>query len=275
MNQKSPNPSYRKVLIAEDADANRILMCRILEDVNIECIQAKDGVEAYELYISNRDIGLIFMDMQMPVMNGIDSALKIRQWEITSGLPVTPIIGLTAFNFITDIQNCLKAGMNDVLNKPIDVIKLSSILQKYILPSDINVSFADKISMASALEILEDSSEMVFNANHLKNVVKGNKKLARIMILEVLSMMPTYLELMKELILNKSWDEVQSTLMIINNRVKEIGSVRLSKMTSSLIGLEVKDDMFDIRVFEKLIFHFEQFEKELQRWVMMNFEQNS
>jgi len=123
----------KKILIVDDNSINRIIMKRLLEVYKINTIEAVNGLEVYQLFKQNKlsDVDCVLMDMQMPVMNGIDATKKIRKLADIKSRTI-PIIAVSANVFMDDIQSCLKAGMNDHLAKPIESKKLLAILMKYL-----------------------------------------------------------------------------------------------------------------------------------------------
>lgn len=117
-----------KVMVVEDNPINMKLMETLLEKYGITVEKAKNGKEAVGMLSnSNSYHNIIFMDMQMPEMNGIDATKIIRdKLDIK-----TPIIALTAAVLKDDRDNATLAGMNDFMEKPVSVDRLREILQKY------------------------------------------------------------------------------------------------------------------------------------------------
>jgi signal transduction histidine kinase/DNA-binding response OmpR family regulator len=107
------------LLIAEDVNINMQLIKAIIEKYfpNSKILEAQNGEQAYQI-AKTRNIDLILMDVQMPVMNGLDATKKIREAESKTNKHI-PIIALTAAAVKEDIQNCLDVGMDDYLTKPI------------------------------------------------------------------------------------------------------------------------------------------------------------
>ncbi|MEA1884701.1 MAG: ATP-binding protein [Thermotogota bacterium] len=107
------------LLIAEDVNINMQLIKAIIEKYfpNSKTLEAQNGEQAYQI-TKTQHIDLILMDVQMPVMNGLDATKKIREDELQTDKH-TPIIALTAAAVKEGIQNCLDAGMDDFLTKPI------------------------------------------------------------------------------------------------------------------------------------------------------------
>lgn len=118
-----------RVLVAEDSKANQILMKKLLERSGLEVILAANGKEALQQIIKNKEFDLVFMDMEMPVMNGYQATEILRK----QGIDI-PIIALTANALEGDREKCLSAGCDDYLSKPIKAEDLSAVLEKFLAP---------------------------------------------------------------------------------------------------------------------------------------------
>ncbi|GAW25688.1 putative hsp90-like protein [Rosellinia necatrix] len=120
-----------RVLVAEDNPTNIEVVSRMLklEDVYNVTI-AKDGQEAYDLVKANMEnnahFDLIFMDIQMPNVDGLQSTRLIRQMGYSA-----PIVALTAFSDESNVKNCIESGMNEFLSKPIRRPALKRVLKKF------------------------------------------------------------------------------------------------------------------------------------------------
>ena len=119
-----------RILMAEDNLTNQEIVLGLLEKSGIVVDVANNGQEAIDLFTTNRDAyGLILMDLQMPLVDGFEAAAQIRQLDRQ-----IPIVALTANAMKEDVQRTLKAGMNEHLNKPIEVEKLYATLLRYLSP---------------------------------------------------------------------------------------------------------------------------------------------
>ena len=113
--QLKRNHPGARILLVEDEPINREVACILLEDVGLSVDLAGDGQQAVDKAASG-SYDLILMDMQMPVMNGLDATRAIR---ILPEHANTPILAMTANAFEEDRQACLDAGMNDHISKPV------------------------------------------------------------------------------------------------------------------------------------------------------------
>ncbi|MDR3278096.1 MAG: response regulator [Oscillospiraceae bacterium] len=125
----------RRVILAEDVDINREIVLALLEPTELQIDCAATGAEAVALYTASPDAyDLIFMDLQMPEMDGYEAARHIREFEAPRGRRV-PIVAMTANVFREDVERCLAAGMDAHVGKPINLDEVMARLQKF-LPRD-------------------------------------------------------------------------------------------------------------------------------------------
>ncbi|QWV95042.1 response regulator [Geomonas oryzisoli] len=117
-----------RILIAEDDPTIRQMMVTLLRRLDHDCEGVDNGRKAVEMWEQD-GFDFIFMDVQMPIMDGLSATRTIREREAARGGHV-PIIALTAHAMEEDKQQCLAAGMDDYLSKPIDLDLLFSLLEK-------------------------------------------------------------------------------------------------------------------------------------------------
>jgi CheY-like chemotaxis protein len=117
------------ILVAEDWELNRLLLGQILQDIGLsEITFASNGREAIDaLENCERPYSLILMDVQMPVMGGIEATRVIRKTH-----PDIPILAVTAHAMKEDQQQCLAAGMNDYLSKPYKIEAIVQAMQRVL-----------------------------------------------------------------------------------------------------------------------------------------------
>jgi len=121
------------ILLAEDVDINRDIVMALLEPTLITIDCAVNGAEAVRMFSEAPDkYSMIFMDVQMPEMDGYEATRTIRGLEIPRAGTI-PIIAMTANVFREDIERCLESGMNDHIGKPIDINDVLRQLRKNLL----------------------------------------------------------------------------------------------------------------------------------------------
>lgn len=123
----------KRVLVAEDNLINQKVIRIILDRVGCEYEIAQDGIEALNQYQSGT-FDLILMDCQMPNLDGIQAAQKIREFETSKNIPRCSIIAMTANAMKGDKERCLSAGMDDFLAKPFKSQQLTAIIEQWSGP---------------------------------------------------------------------------------------------------------------------------------------------
>ncbi|MCL1835072.1 MAG: response regulator [Oscillospiraceae bacterium] len=122
----------RRILLAEDVEINREIVLALLEPTQIVIDCATNGLEAVKLFSDSPDVyDMIFMDIQMPEMDGLTATETIRALGTAKASRI-PIIAMTANVFREDVEMCLAAGMNDHIGKPIDFNEMMEKLGRYI-----------------------------------------------------------------------------------------------------------------------------------------------
>ena len=121
-----------KILVAEDNEINAEIITELLDSIGIKCVIAEDGFEALKVFTeeSPDEFDMIFMDIQMPIMDGYESARRIRASNNTRAKSI-PIIAMTANAFEDDVKASMASGMNAHISKPIDFERLKSIIKSF------------------------------------------------------------------------------------------------------------------------------------------------
>ena len=117
-----------RILLAEDNELNQQVATELLQGVGMEVTLARNGEEALTL-VQKQEFQAVLMDIQMPVMDGLEAARRIRSLPRLQGMP---IIAMTAHAMVSDRNLSLQSGMNDHVNKPIDPDELYATLGKWI-----------------------------------------------------------------------------------------------------------------------------------------------
>ena len=123
--------SSKRILLVEDNELNREIAVELLSMTGVNVEQAEDGSQAVQMVSAHPEgyYDLIFMDIQMPVMNGYEAARRIRDLGHSHYIP---IIAMTANAFSDDIREARAAGMNDHMSKPVEIPKLLEVMNKWL-----------------------------------------------------------------------------------------------------------------------------------------------
>ena len=130
-NKKQINFENIHVLVAEDNLINQKLIINVLNRIGVEVSIANNGQEALEYRMSENDYDMIFMDIEMPIMGGMEATGKILSYERNNGKGHIPIIALTANALAGDKEKYIGVGMDGYLPKPIQLDTLRDIFKKY------------------------------------------------------------------------------------------------------------------------------------------------
>ncbi len=141
VNDRNLNQAFENIdaLVVEDNIINQKLIKNILNNFGITVTVASNGLEGFNLRKEN-SYNIIFMDIQMPIMSGVEATQNILEWEKENGKKHIPIIALTANVITGDREKYLSAGMDKYLKKPINIEELTSILEEYFSINDIRDS---------------------------------------------------------------------------------------------------------------------------------------
>ena len=158
--------SGKKILVADDNDMNRLLAAVILQNYGAEIIEAETGEQAILMVSENPD--LILMDIQMPVLNGLDAARRLRE----NGINI-PVIALTANAIKGEREKSIASGMNDYIAKPFDEDDFLNAVAKWL-----NVAAPLPVWQFDATKL----EEPIYDLSKLKAMSRGNEAFVQKMI---------------------------------------------------------------------------------------------
>ena len=153
-----------KILVAEDNEINQKLLTKLLQNLGLQVTTVNNGLEAYNVAKENR-FDLIFMDIAMPILNGITATNKIVEFEKNNSLKHTPIVAITANALKGDKEKFLNEGLDNYISKPIKERDLINILEKY----DINYCQMRNLSTPKTNHNQPSKIKQVINHSKNKN----------------------------------------------------------------------------------------------------------
>jgi PAS domain S-box-containing protein len=274
-----------RLLLVEDNRINQQVVCGILAKLGINNVDvAEHGVEA--LAMMGKRYDLILMDIQMPVMDGIETTKRIRTELNGNNSSDLPIVALTAHALKSDLERCLEAGMNDFITKPLLPEILEKILQKWlVLPSApvVNVSNAHLAprkerrtevhtiepaasAVAAACNQSEDGweSSPVFDYQALKQTLMGDDRMAKEIIKVYWSRLPGQLKELRELATAGRQSEVLRLAHNLKGSSGSVGAMQLFQLFKALEHAAERNEPLQklLAVIEK---QAEEFETVLRR----------
>lgn len=158
--------SGKKVLVVEDNEMNRLVVSNLLDHYEVVTKEAIHGEYAIQMLTAEK-FDIILMDLQMPVMDGLEATRLIRKQKIS-----TPIIALTANAFKNEIDKCMQAGMNDFATKPFD----EDILLKTIIK---NLPKESESERTEPLELVVNSDKKLYDLSRLIAMSRGKEEFVK------------------------------------------------------------------------------------------------
>jgi len=154
--------SNTKLLLVEDNQTNKLVATAMLKKLGYSCDVAVNGQEAVEM-LKTKPYDIVFMDMQMPVMNGLDATRAIRDKKSQVLNREIPIIAMTANAMKGDRGNCINAGMDDYIAKPIESEAIIRVLNKWLKSSESLESHGES---GSHQRVTEEPKEKMVEQEH-------------------------------------------------------------------------------------------------------------
>jgi CheY-like chemotaxis protein len=169
-----PDLSGRKILLVEDNAINREFAIELLRTMHIQVEEAVNGEEAVAM-VQRRAYDAVLMDIQMPVMDGLEATKRIRALE-ADRFKELPIIAMTALAMARDAEETQAAGMNDHVTKPVDPEALFACLLKWLPKSETSIAVEQPADTLQALPGNTVYSQELLALEHLQ-VLEGIKRI--------------------------------------------------------------------------------------------------
>ncbi len=188
--KRRSNKIKREILIAEDNEINQKLLTKIIENYDLNVTTAINGAQAVEA-VKHNHFDLIFMDIAMPIMDGVTATKEILAYEKEQGKEHTPIIAVTANALKGDKERFLNDGLDDYIAKPAKQKEIQAILEKY------DITLGEKESLESEEVVVEAvSKDPLALSQETKNILIFKKSKVETKIFEK--------------VLSKDYDDIQT-----------------------------------------------------------------
>jgi len=295
--------SVRKILIVEDHPVNQQLFSMILEKIGYLSEIADDGIEALEK-AERIPFSLIFMDIQMPRMNGYEATTKLRERGFKG-----PIIAVTASALSDERERCKKVGMDDVLVKPYKRSDVEAMLQKWARDIDTGAPTApeEKANRAIAVEEPEEPEELeeleeleeveevaaeptepepatvaaaeptepesadplvILDESNLVETFFGNKEVVRSLLARFIERTEQEIALIPDLIKKEDWETAQREAHTIKGSALNLSARQLGEAAAQLEGaIKNRDTQAIATALPLLAPAFKKFRQAAQRFI--------
>jgi len=205
----------KRILVTDDNEINRFLALTILNNFGAHVTEAANGLEAIKLIKAN-NFDLVLMDVQMPIMDGLEATKLIRK-VIDKNIP---IIALTAFALKGDNSKCFEAGMNDYLSKPFEEKQLLEIVAKWLdksnnLPTQPVSTIEEKVPL--------------FNLSQIEDIARGNQEFITKMIGLFVETIPKSINEINEAFKNADFNKISNVIHRIKPSIETMGIISLKE----------------------------------------------
>jgi signal transduction histidine kinase/HPt (histidine-containing phosphotransfer) domain-containing protein/ActR/RegA family two-component response regulator len=236
-----PRPAdenQKVILVAEDVETNQKIAREMIEMLGCKVKIAENGLDAFEQF-KQTNFDLVFMDCQMPVMDGFQSTRSIRKYEEENKITPTPIVALTAGINQSDREDCKSSGMDQYLTKPFSIAELKDAIE-------ICSGSIDKKSTApppKQPELSSDadtpSDDTLFNYTAIENLIEVERQTGNKILPEIFngftSQMESKLKELENDITGKDFEAMYKTAHAIKSMSANIGAKKVRE-----ISLEVE-----------------------------------
>ncbi|TVR90594.1 MAG: response regulator [Spirochaetaceae bacterium] len=267
-----------RVLVAEDNEVNRKSTQMMLEDIATTILTADNGQQALQLFKSEH-FDIVLMDIQMPVMDGLETTRHMRLHEAKLNAKPVPIIALTANVMSRDKDTCMSAGMSDYLAKPLRKHDLRAIIEKH-LPG--RVVFSGTTSAAtihtmneSQTNEIPDHEVKIFDRRDFAERHDNNLAFAAEIMSDALKRYPSELLFLRRAVEHGESDIAKRAAHKIKGTAANLGANRISALCTEIMRVtEGHNGSLDLmQELRQLDSEFDLFSAEAKAW-FRNFEIN-
>ena len=213
------------ILVAEDYPLNQIFISRLLKQIGIGKFKVvENGQEAISEFVNNA-YDAILMDCHMPVVNGYDATLEIREMERRMEKNHTPIIAMTANAMVGDRERCIECGMDEYISKPVDLDLFKRIISKWI----------DFDQMTTTEEMFSEEPQEqnippLYDLKYIRDIADGDKDIEKEFIELFISQSDQNMKTMEENCVDGLSPEWSETAHILKGGAGSMGAVPLSDL---------------------------------------------
>ncbi len=255
-----------RILLVEDNKVNQLVAKGILKKSGVSIDIAVNGVKALEMLNQKQDepYHLIFMDCQMPEMDGYEASRQIRAGKCGELYQTVPIVAMTANAMEGDKEKCLAAGMNDYLSKPIHPELVTEKLVRWLAMEAI---FRSESYVDDKVQV-EDNTNADWDQNEVRERVNGESEQLSALIELFLEDIPTQIQALKNAVENNNLTAICHTAHAIKGVAANLSGLRLQRLAAQIEEDARDEDMtLVIKHLDALLHANRQFIQQLQEYL--------
>ncbi|WP_321404137.1 response regulator [Maridesulfovibrio sp.] len=218
--------NFKRVMLADDNIITRRVVSAFLENLNCELEMVENGREAISL-LAGKPFDLVIMDIQMPIMDGLEATRLIRAGYIENVDPQIPILALTAHAMKGDRERCLEVGMDGYLSKPFNSAGLMeamlSVVERGEGKSPIRIQSQENLKKLTSLDLKGTIARL-----------DGNDELVREIYRHFLTLVPAHITKLNEAVDNTDVEKVRSEVALLRGLSLDVGAHKLSILSREI-----------------------------------------
>ncbi|ASQ91225.1 hypothetical protein CHL67_10155 [Prosthecochloris sp. GSB1] len=220
------NRSVFRILIVEDSQINRLVLLSMLQKEGFDADMVCNGAEALQA-MQNVSYDLVFMDCQMPEMDGYETTKLLRQGKDGVRNPDVPVIAITANALKGDREKCLRAGMDEYIAKPVRKAEIVNVLSKFL---DNGAFSAETVTNTNSKSLISMENSSIFQEEEMLERLQYDREVARMIIENFLEDVPRQFGRLQTAVREQSVEEAHLAAHSIKGAALMIGGSLLSKV---------------------------------------------
>lgn len=269
-------PNRPRVLVAEDIETNQRIIMEMLRLLGYRVDIAGNGRLALEMFKQEK-YALVFMDCQMPVLDGYAATKAMREYETELGLTATPIVAITAGFDDKDQDRCKQAGMSDYINKPFSLSDIKASLSKYVgfLGEHSNASTSPSVSITRKSDKYseQDTEREILSASAIESIRDIERQTGRSILPSIFEgyneQMREKLEELHRSIQSNDCNLLYKTAHAIKSMSANIGAERVRHLGSTIERLGREGSITGVEsMFADLVDAYAEFSREFKEMLI-------
>ncbi|MCF6252967.1 MAG: response regulator [Methylococcaceae bacterium] len=252
---REQQPNFQaKALVVDDNNVNQVVARGMLAKFGIEADIANNGQDALDL-LTEFNYDLVFMDCQMPVMDGYTATQHIRDSQSSVQNHRIPVIAMTANAMQGDREKCMAVGMDDFIAKPVDPIKLHKVLEQWLKTSHKSEQNSEVESILIADTATDEDEQPIFDYAAMSERLMDDKELIQVIADAYLSDMPIQIKQLKTLVQEGNIEQAAAQAHKIKGASSNVAAMKLSDLA---FKMEQAGKTGDIELIRQHIMALEQ-----------------